>query len=355
MIRIGGILRILILTTQVPFVRGGAEILAEQLQFALQKNGHIVETVAIPFKWYPPEKIVEHMLACRLLDVSESCGVSVDRVIGLKFPAYLIPHPNKVLWLLHQHRAAYDLWESPFCDLRNFPHGDEVRRTIHNADKELIPAAKGVYTISDNVSSRLKRYCGITSEPIYHPPQNAENFYCGPDEGYLFFPSRLNHLKRQELVLQALAKTRQSVKVFFAGAADNPAYGNDLIRLSEKLGIDGRVKWLGSVAEEEKRRHYAHCRGVIFPPLDEDYGYITLEAMLSCKPVITCHDSGGPLEFVVGGQTGVVAEPAPECLAEAMDELWSDQSRSIRWGKAGRERYHEMHINWENVVERLIS
>jgi hypothetical protein len=104
--------RILIATVQVPFVRGGAEVVAEGLRQAFIAEGHDAEIAAIPFKWHPPERIPEHMLACRLLDLSETSGSRIDRVIGLKFPAYLVNHPNKTFWLLHQHRPAYDLWDS---------------------------------------------------------------------------------------------------------------------------------------------------------------------------------------------------------------------------------------------------
>ena len=75
---------------------------------------------------------------------------------------------------------------------------------------------------------------------------------------------------------------------------------------------------VGPVSEEEKRRQYAHSRAVLFPPEDEDYGYVTLEAMLAAKPVLTCDDSGGPLEFVRDGETGRIVEPTPQALADAM-------------------------------------
>ena len=99
--------------------------------------GHEAEILAIPFKWYPPEKILDHMLACRLLDVSEVAGTRVDRLIGLRFPAYLIPHPNKVLWILHQHRTAYELWDHPLSDLVYYPNGSQVRDAIEQADRKL--------------------------------------------------------------------------------------------------------------------------------------------------------------------------------------------------------------------------
>src|SRR3954451_21156845 len=204
-------MRVLIATTQVPFVRGGAEIHAEGLLQALRAAGHEAEIVAIPLKWYPPERIVEAMLACRLLDLPESAGTRVDRVIGLKFPAYLIPHPAKVLWILHQHRSAYEMWDHELCDLRRFHNGSEVRAAIIEADRQLIPESKAVFANSHNVAGRLKKFCCIDSTPLYHPPRDADRFYCERAEEYLFFPSRLCELKRQSLVLEALARTQQPV------------------------------------------------------------------------------------------------------------------------------------------------
>ena len=348
-------MRVVIATVQVPFVRGGAEILAEQLSHAMRSEGHAAEIVAIPFKWYPPERILDHMLACRLLDVTESTGTSVDRFIGLKFPAYFMPHPHKVLWLLHQHRTAYDLWDHPLGDLIRSPNGVQIRDAIREADRRLLPQARSIFTISGNVSHRLKAFCNIDSTPLYHPPQDAEQFYSEHAENYFFFPSRCQPLKRQALVLEGLAMTRQPVAVRFAGSADEPSYMEELRAMAQTLKVAHRVEWLGHVREEEKRALYARALGVIFPPLDEDYGYVTLEAMLAAKSVITCTDSGGPLEFVLAGKTGLVAEPVPAALAAAMDELWEDRRRAELLGEAGYAYYHSLGISWPKVVRRLLS
>jgi glycosyltransferase involved in cell wall biosynthesis len=325
------------------------------LRDALRAAGHEAEIVAIPFKWYPPERILDQMLACRLLDLTETAGVPVDLVIGLKFPAYLIPHPNKVLWILHQHRQAYDLWDHALNDLVLAPNGAKVREAIHRADRKIIPEAKAVYSNSANVTARLKKYCGIDSTPLYHPPQNAQQFFCAKAEDYLFFPSRLWPSKRQAMVLEALAHTSQPVRARFAGVADNPAYAEELRDLSRKLKVERRVLWLGQISEEEKHRQYAHALGVIFPPVDEDYGYVTLEGMLASKPVISCTDSGGPLEFVLHEETGLIAEPTPTFLSQAMDVVWRDRAQARRWGEAGNKRYHSMGITWPQVVRKLLS
>jgi glycosyltransferase involved in cell wall biosynthesis len=348
-------MRILIATTHVPFVRGGAETHAEGLRDALRDEGHEAEIIAIPFKWYPPEKVLDHMLACRLLDVTEVMGTPVDLLIGLKFPAYLIPHPKKVLWILHQFRTAYDLWDHELGDLIYRPDGVAVRDAIRRADRTLIPEARKIFANSGNVAARLKYYCDIDAIPLYHPPPNAEKFYTEPAGDYLFFPSRLCLPKRQALVLEALAHTKKPVHVKFAGVADQPAFSDQLRTLARKMRVQNRVQWLGQVTEEEKRDLYARSIAVVYPPLDEDYGYVTLESMLAAKPVITCSDSGGPLEFVQNGVTGMIAEPDAMSLAEALDRMWEDRQAATKLGEAGRDLYREMKITWKSVVQQLVS
>jgi len=348
-------MRILIATTQIPFVRGGGEMHAENLRSALIAAGHEAEIVAIPFVWYPPERILDQILACRLLDVTTSEGRPIDCLIGLKFPTYYIPHPNKRLWILHQHRPAYDLWDSPLGDMAQYAKGDLVREAIRQADKTLIVESRRVFANSKNVAKRLKEYCGIESRVLYHPPPNSESLYTAEPHDYLFCPSRVTPNKRQDLVLKALAHTKEQVRVYFAGISYHPTYHPEMLRLVATLGLRHRVKWLGNVSDSEKARLYAYALGVIFVPYDEDYGYVTLEAMLASKPVITCVDSGGPLEFVANGETGLITEPTAESLAQAMDRLWRDTKGSIEMGKAGRKKYLDLKMDWGNVVTTLLA
>lgn len=345
---------ILITTTQVPFVQGGAEVHAHNLQEALRRAGHRVETVAIPFKWYPPERMLDAMLACRLLDLTESCGRKIDRVIGLKFPAYLIPHPNKVLWILHQHRQAYEQWDHPLSDMIYYGNGREVRDAIRRADTALIPEALGVFTNSQNVSGRLKRFCGLDSTPLYHPPHHADAFFCDEAQPYFFFPSRINASKRQHLAIQALARAGGNFGLVFCGESEDENYYQNLVQEVSLLGLQDRVKFLGRVSEKEKLRHYASCLGVLYLPIDEDYGYVTLEAMLSSKPLLTCIDSGGPLEFITDGTTGIVAAPDPAQIGAAMAHLAESRDRAGAIGRAAREEYLRRDITWEAVVEKLL-
>jgi glycosyltransferase involved in cell wall biosynthesis len=349
-------MRVVLATVQVPFVQGGAEVLAESLLEALRAAGHQAEIAAIPFKWYPPERILDCILACRLLDLTAANGRSIDRVIGLKFPAYLVPHPNKVLWLLHQHRQAYEQWDHPLSDMVRFGNGREIRDAIRGTDNRLIPEARAVFTIAENVSRRLKTYCGIDSTPLYHPPQHPEAFRCqDPADNYFFFPSRINPAKRQHLAVQGLAEAGGNSRLIFCGESDDAYYLEKLHKSIEEKGLRSRVEFLGRVSEKEKIDLYARSLGVIYPPLDEDYGYITLEAMLSSKPVITCADSGGPLEFVEDETSGLVVEAEGAAIGQAMRRLEAGRSAAAALGRAGREIYLAKDITWAAVIEHLLA
>ncbi|NPD66174.1 glycosyltransferase [Lichenicola cladoniae] len=349
-------MRVIIATTQVPFVRGGAEFLADNLRVALIEAGHQAEIMAIPFKWYPPTRILDNMLACRLMKIDEACGVAIDRVIGLKFPAYLMPHPNKVMWLLHQYRAAYDTWDTPIGDLINTSDGRSVQSAIKRADDALIPEYRAIYTLSRVVSDRLKRFNNIDSRPLYHPPPDADELRPGEYGDYLLVPSRIDDSKRQHLVIEALAFTRQPVRAIFMGGGNAPDYEAALLRRCAEAGLQDRVQWLGFVSPEQKRSLYSNCKAVVFPAFDEDYGYVTLEAMLSAKPVITLSDSGGPLEFVIDGETGFICAPQPDAMADVFDQLWSDRSGlAARLGSAGLESYRALGLAWSGVVSQLLA
>ena len=112
------------------------------------------------------------------------------------------------------------------------------------------------------------------------------------------------------------------------------------------------MDFLGFVPEDELVALYATCRGVLYAPYDEDFGYVTVEGFLSGKPVVTASDSGGPLEFVEDGASGFVAAPEPAALAEAIDRLWSlPVTRLSEMGDVAARRVAS--ITWETVVDRL--
>jgi glycosyltransferase involved in cell wall biosynthesis len=334
---------------QAPFVTGGAEILVAELRANLERRGFRADVANVPFKWYPVSELPRQALAWRLLDVTESNGVPVDLLIPTKFPTFLARHPRKVAWLFHQHREAYDLYGTPYCSFRATPEDEQVRQAIHAMDGVALRECRRIYTISRNVAERLARFNGLAGEALYPPPHHLGRYRSDAYGPYLFYAGRLDRLKRIDLLLDALARARGGVRLKIAGAG--PLEG-ELRKQIGRLGLADRVELLGFVSSDELIALYAACRAALYAPLNEDYGYVTVEAFLSSKPVLTTSDAGGVLEFVSDGETGLVSEPSPEALADAIDRAWAlPEARLRELGEAGRARVAD--ISWDRVIDRL--
>ena len=345
-------MKIVIATVQALFVKGGAELHAKGLEAALIRAGHEAELVTMPFMDNPLYRIESHIIAARLMEIEATWAGVSDLCIGLKFPAYCIPHSNKVIWALHQHRAAYDLFDTPYSNIKNDHDGRVIREIIENADNAYLREAKRVYANSGNVSARMRKYNGVVSTPLYHPCPDMDKFYAGEYGDYILMPSRINVTKRQFLAIEAMKHVKSGLKLYIMGRADNDIERERMLEYIRECGVEDRVRHIDFAPQEEKFKLYANARAVLFAPLDEDYGYITLEAMAASKAVITAADSGGPLEFVLDGITGLVRQPEPIALAEAID-AFASQAQAKEFGKAGKNRLAEMDITWEHVVREL--
>ena len=126
-----------------------------------------------------------------------------------------------------------------------------------------------------------------------------------------------------------------------------------LRHLAKDSVADDRVVFAGAVDDDSLIRLYAGALGVLYAPFDEDFGYVTLEAFLAHKPVITARDSGGTLEFVVDGVNGYVCEPEPGAIADAFSRLAHDVRRTQSMGDAGYDRARL--VTWDGVVEKLVG
>jgi hypothetical protein len=170
---------VLVCEAQVPLVEGGAEHLVRQLVERLRRHGYLAGRVAIPFRWYPKEEILAHAAAWRLLNLSESNSREVDLVIGTKFPSYFVRHPNKVAWLIHQYRPAYDLCGTPYGDFDHTELDVGLRDTLLRLDRRMLSECRRLFTIARNTAARLEKYNGMSAEALYHPPRLAERMRPG--------------------------------------------------------------------------------------------------------------------------------------------------------------------------------
>lgn len=345
-------MKVAVVNTAVPFFRGGAEIFADGLARALTEAGHEVAEVKIPLRWSSARAIAESMLAATLIPIPDA-----DVVIPLKFPAYLVEHPHKTLWLLHQFRQVYDLWGTPFQGLPDDAETARLRAAIRVADLKAIGGAHSVFTNSAVTAGRLDQYNGLQAEVLLPPVIEPEQYADAGQGDYVLAAGRINATKRQELLLHAAALTKSGVRLVIAG---KPESDDELRRMTEFIEshrLEDRVQLIPRfITDAEKRDLMGGALGVAYLPLDEDsYGYVTAEAMLSSKPVITTADSGGVLELVEHGATGLVATADPEGLARAMDSLSRDRVAARDMGHRARQRVIDLDLSWDNALRRLLA
>jgi glycosyltransferase involved in cell wall biosynthesis len=337
--------RVAVCAPQVPFVRGGAELMADDLVAALRARGHDADLVTMPFKWYPGARVLDQAFLWRLVDLTESDGVPIDRVIATKFPAYCVRHPNKVAWVLHQFRQAYDYDRTELGQFDESPADRATRRAVERLDAVALGEARHVFATSANVADRLRRFNGIESTVLPHPPQSLPYRESEP-EGFVLSVNRLDRAKRIDLLIEA-AKREPSLRVVITGE------GPDRDRL-ERLaaGLNGQVRFVGRAGDDELVDLYARSLAVYYAPADEDFGMVPYEAFLSGKPVVTARDAGGPLEVVHDRETGLVVEPEPEAVARACAYLAAHADEARAWGHAGRAIAER--VTWDACVDALL-
>lgn len=343
--------RIAVVTSGQPFGGGGHLVIARGLVQALREAGHQAEVVLTPQNRFGRQSAA--YLAAWLSDVGMAQdGGRIDQVVTLRYPAYAIRHEAHVCWLTHRMREYYDLWDAFHATLTPVQRMKERvrRRAIHAADRYFLTRrVKRLFVISGTIQQRLERWGNIPSS-VLHPPPPPRPYRCDGYGDYIFAVSRLTPLKRMDLLIRALAQPAAAgVRCVIAGDGEMRGELDALIRA---LGLDSRVTLAGEIDSLTLVDHLARCRAVCFPAQDEDYGFVTVEAFASRKPVVTCADSGGPLEFVHDGVEGFVAAPTPEAVAHALAAVAGDEPLACRMGDAGWRAVS--NLTWPRVVERLV-
>jgi glycosyltransferase involved in cell wall biosynthesis len=342
---------VLVVTSAPPLVEGGHLTIARSLERALTEAGHRAAVVTTPSNRFGRQGAA--YLANWMTDVSQTgAGDRVDQVISLRFPSYAVRHPVHVSWLNHTMREYYDLWEQFSSGLS--PRGrlkERVRRAlIRSADTYFLKHhLRKLFAQSKTIQERLTKWNGVSSE-VLHPPPPQRSYRSDGYGDYLLFLSRLAPLKRADLVLAALKETEaRHIRCVIGGE------GEELPRLqtlAREWGLAERVTFTGRLGEPALLDHLARCRAVVFVPKSEDYGFVTVEAFASAKPVVTATDSGGPLELVRDGQNGFVVAPEPKVLARAFAKLMDSPSDAERLGRQGQQDV--AGLTWEKTVNRLL-
>ena len=373
----------------VPFTIGGIEGLATGLGYAINKySEHQCELIKLPSRELTFWDLIDSYHHFYNLDLSH-----FDLVISLKYPAWMVQHNNHICYMAHKLRGLYDTYagntnvnhntdnisvkeilsiieggeytedkliklfgllddlrtvdERSIKDLLIFP-GPFIRKIIHFMDNVALSKDKinKFFSISDTVKNRLNYFpISANVETAYVPPPITD-FQCN-NYDYLFTISRLDSPKRIDLLIDSMKYVPASIKLKIAGTGPQEKY------LKKLAKHDSRIEFLGFVNDAELIGLYANALAVLYTPYQEDLGLITIEAMMSKKPVITTTDSGGPLEFVKDFETGLVTEPKTHSIAEKINYLVDNESAARQMGEKGYEMVK--NITWENTVNRLLN
>ncbi len=343
--------RILVVTSDVPFVEGGHLTIARCTVQALLDHGYEADLVLTPQNRFGRQ--FRAYLANFFTDVEiDGLGRRVHQVISFRFPSFAVRHDRHVCWLNHRLREYYDLWEDLKSQLSwKGKLKESARKQIiriidnyllkHNVDK--------IFAQSETIQQRLKKWGNIPSEVLFPPPPQRD-YYTNDYADYIFTVSRLQRMKRLDLLIKSFKYMKnKEFKAVIAGSG--PEYAN-LMSLIRENKLEKRISLIGKSDDKTILRHFANCRAVYFAPFREDYGFVTGEAFASSKCVITAEDSGGPTELVKHGQRGYICESLPEKIAEKIDILANDIKLAEQMGQNAKNFIS--NITWDKTIERLI-
>ncbi|MBD3313414.1 glycosyltransferase [Candidatus Woesearchaeota archaeon] len=328
-------------------IKGGNQLIMESLAKAINKyTKHEAETLFLPLNHYPNSSLLRSYLkyyAKSLSDLSD-----YDMVISSKFPSYAIRHDNHICYFAHRFRQFYDFWPDYKNQISGLYKASSciARPIIRRIDTHFLKKAR-IVAYSKFLQARLKS-AGLGSELVYAPPHIEDNEFRQGSYDYIFLPHILDDSrKRISLVIRAMKHIKADIRLKIAG--EGP-HRKQLMQLAKK---DNRIEFLGYKSDNQLARLYSDALCVPFTSYLEDYGLVTVEAMKSAKPVITCTDSGGPLEFVVHNKTGLVCTPDPKSVAECLDFLINNRKDAKKIGKNGLKSVRD--ITWKNAVKTIIS
>lgn len=351
--------RILVLGVKVPFTSGGQEALVRSLVRELTKRGHLVDTVDLPFVVEPKEQLLNQAALWRAWDLGRFGGQPVDLLIATKFPSYYARGAKKSVWLVHQHRAMYDLYASRYSDFGDDPRDEQLRRMLVDGDQRMLAECSFRGAISQNVAQRVQTFHKLSCQPLYPPLPLGRRYVASTNpKNYVLSVGRICSIKRVDTMIKAMPHVVSGVTLKIVGEADEPGVMEYLRNEIAAHNLASRIEFLGRVSDDDLIRLYSEAMCVYYAPFDEDYGYVTLEALASARPVVAGFDSGGVLEFIKDRENGLVTEVTPERVAAAVNELANDREFASRLGRRGLELISDLKLaerGWDEVIAGLLS
>lgn len=332
-------------------------VLVNSLQRELKKRGHRSDILSMPYLPSHRFEVLEEIKRWHELRLSRELSNEVNLVIATKFPTYHFSFKKKSIWLVHQHRFSEELFGTNFSTFTDSCSDTALRKTIIKLDTQSFQSSDYLSSISRTVADRAAVYNNQKFTTLYPPLNFGTSYYCEGWEPYIFYAGRICSIKRLDLIIKSLPNIDHRIKLKIAGMPEERGVDTYLKNEIKKHHLTNRVEFLGRVSDADLLTLYANCSLVYYAPYQEDYGYVTLEAMASKKPVVTCSDSGGPLEFVKDLKNGIISEPNTTELAARINEIILNVDLLKKLGEDGYMTVSNLGIldGWDQVIDGLLS
>jgi glycosyltransferase involved in cell wall biosynthesis len=226
----------------------------------------------------------------------------------------------------------------------------------------VVRGAAGVIVLTESQRDFLAERYGADPSKVHVVPNGvAEEFFLpprvpdpasatGPEPGTadplrLLFVGRLDVQKNVARLLDAMALVTEPVRLRLVGDGD---LREELLARAGRLGVADRVEFAGRKHGADLIKEYADADLFVLPSDREGMALVVLEAMAAGVPVLATAVPGN-IETVQGA--GRLAEPTPQALAAAVDDLARDRSALAALAAAGAARVADSR--WDRVVAAI--
>lgn len=199
--------------------------------------------------------------------------------------------------------------------------------------------------------------CGVNLELFQRIDKEIARQELGlADTNIILFVGRIEQLKGIDKLLTAMTylKKWSGLRLLVIGGDDHSQVELGKLKiLSQDLGIQDSVSFLGSIPQTELPLFYSAADICVIPSYYESFGLVGLESLACGTPVVTT-DVGGASSFIRQGETGyMIDDNAPSHLAEKIDLLLSTSKTGTEYASSVRASVSE--FNWSNIAEAIIS
>ena len=285
-----------------------------------------------------------------------------DLINAHQTPSEWIRNKNSpVIWYCHTpNREAFDLYEWRMGQRRMVSKAAfwASIQAFRHFEFKVVPKIEYIFTNSKNSQARIRHYLRRESEVLY-PGVEHQKFRCRDYENFFFYPSRIAPEKELEYAIEAFKLFKGRVegkrgfpsnwKLVIAGSLSGRPEHREYFKKIKSL-CGGSIEIRTNVEDSELLDLYSRCYGVLYTPINEDYGLVPLEALASGKPCIA-RNEGGPRETIISGKDGYLVNSVSE-MAEKMGLLAGDPELARKLGIAGRKKVARQ-FTWERFLRRF--